>query len=119
MTPALTLLAALAASPSLGAPGGPIATLQLGDYVCELPGDAGGVAGHRVQGQDFTVVNASSYANPTGRGSYLLTGDQVVMTSGPKKGQRFHRVSAAFLRLVQESGSDSELRCVRQVSNNR
>lgn len=119
MTSALTLLAALAASPSLGAPGGPIDTLQLGSYVCELPGDATGPAGHRVAGEDFTVLNASSYATPGGRGSYLLTGDRMVVTSGPKKGQRFHRVSASFLRLMQADGSDSELRCVRQVSNNR
>ena len=119
MTSALTLMALLAASPSLGAPGGPIDTLQLGDYVCEMPGDATGPAGYRVEEEDFTVTNASSYVARGGRGSYLLTGDQVTITSGPKKGQRFHRVSASFLRLVQADGSDSNLRCVRQVSNNR
>ena len=119
MATILTLLAVMAATPASGAPGGPIATLQLGDYVCELPGDAGGAAAVRVPEQDFTVLGASSYTNPTGRGSYLLTGNQVTVTSGPKKGQRFRRVSASFLRLAQPDGSDSPLRCVRQVSNNR
>ncbi len=119
MTSALTLLALATASPSLGAPGGPIDTLQLGDYACEMPGDVTGPAGLRVAEEDFTVTNASSYFTRDGRGSYLLTGNQMVVTSGPKKGQRFHRVSTSFLRLVQADGRDSALRCVRQVSNNR
>jgi hypothetical protein len=118
MKPAIILLAAIAAAPASAAPGGPIATLQLGEYICELPGDAGGAAAIRVPEQDFSVLNASSYANPTGRGSYLLTGDQVVLTSGPKKGQRFRQVSASFLRLLLPDGSEGPLRCVRQVSNN-
>ena len=119
MTSALILLALAAASPARGAPGGPIDTLQLGTYVCEMPGDATGPAGYRVEEEDFTVTNASSYLTRGGRGNYLLTGDRIVVTTGPKKGQRFHRISASFLRLVQADGSDSDLRCIRQVSNNR
>lgn len=115
----LPLLAILASSPSLAAPGGPIDTLQLGSYVCELPGDAAGPAGQRVAEQDFAIVNASNYQTNDGRGAYLLTGDTVVMTSGPKKGQRFRRLSVSFLRLIEAGGSDSALRCVRQVTNNR
>lgn len=115
----LPLLAILAAGPALAAPGGPIATLQLGTYVCELPGDATGPAGVRLPAQDFAITNASSYTTSSGRGSYLLTGDMVVMTSGPRKGQKFRRLSASFLRLIGPDGSDSPLRCIRQVTNNR
>jgi hypothetical protein len=115
----LALLAALATGPVIAAPGGPIATLQLGSYVCELPGDATGPAGLRVPDQDFAIINASSYAAAGGRGSYLLTGDTVAVTSGPKKGQRFTRVSNSFLRLIDANGTDSPLRCIRQVTNNR
>ena len=115
----LPLLAVLAAGPALAAPGGPITTLQLGTFVCELPGDATGPVGVRVPAHDFSITNASSYAANGGRGSYLLTGDTVVMTSGPRKGQRFHRISASFLRIMGPDGSDSPLRCIRQVSNNR
>ncbi len=115
----LSAIAVVAAGPAIAAPGGPIATLLLGAYVCELPGDAAGPAGHRVLAQDFTITNASSYAASGGQGFYLLTGDTVVMTSGPKKGQRFHRLSPSFLRLAQPDGTDSALRCIRQVTNNR
>ena len=115
----LPLLAAMAAGPAIAAPGGAIATLQLGSYVCELPGDVTGPAGQRVPAQDFTIINASSYATNSGRGSYLLTGKTVVMTSGPKRGQRFHKLSDSFLRLLQPDGAESTLRCIRQVTNNR
>ncbi len=115
----LSLFAVMAAGPAIAAPGGAIATLQLGSYVCETPGDATGPAGQRVPAQDFTIINASSYATGSGRGSYLLTGKIVVVTSGPKKGQRFHKLSGSFLRLLEPDGNDSSLRCIRQVTNNR
>jgi hypothetical protein len=115
----LLLLIILAAGPAIAAPGGPIATLQLGAYVCELPGDATGPAGVRMPVEDFSIINASSYATVSGRGSYLLTGDVMIVTSGPKKGQRFRRVSTSFLRLLGADGTEGTLRCVRQVTNNR
>ncbi len=118
----LTLpLAALAAAGAAleAAPGGPIDYLPLGDYVCELPGDATGPAGIRQPGQSFSVINATTYTTATGRGSYLLTGDRLVLTSGPKRGQRFHRLSQNFLRELGPDGRDGALRCVRQVTNNR
>lgn len=115
----LSLLALLATASASAAPGGAIATLQLGSYICELPGDATGPAGHRVVAQDFAIINASSYATSSGRGSYLLTGKTVVLTSGPKKGQRFHKLSDSFLRLLEPDGNESSLRCIRQVTNNR
>ena len=44
--------------------------------------------------------------------------DDLVLTSGPKRGQKFHRISANFLRKLGPDGKDSDLRCVRRVINN-
>lgn len=119
---AMILIAALAAcapaQPIQPVPGGPIAVLQQGFYVCELPGDATGAAGVRQADQDFSVHNASRYSTPAGRGTYLLTGDLVVMTSGPKRGQRFRQLSGNFLRELDAGGMETDLRCVRRVQNN-
>ena len=112
--PALVL-----ASVSGAAPGGPIGTLPLGAYVCELPGDATGPAGERKPEADFTVTNASSYRAAAGKGIYLLTGDRMVFTSGPLDGVKYHRTGPGFLRRTEADGKDGPLRCVRQVGNNR
>lgn len=110
---------ALLLSLSAGAvPGGEIDTLEIGRYVCELPGDASGPAGRHVPSAGFTVVSASSYRANGRIGSYLLTGDKVVMTSGPHRGKRFHRLSRGFLRLIEPDGSDGRLRCVLATRNN-
>ncbi|MCT2400040.1 hypothetical protein [Novosphingobium mangrovi (ex Huang et al. 2023)] len=91
-------------------PGGRIGTLALGRYVCEMPGDA---ASRPVHQFEFRVVNASSYKAGGVRGSYLYTGDRVVMTGGKLKGLRLHRISEGFLREIAEDGSDGPMRCVR------
>ncbi|MEY4237505.1 MAG: hypothetical protein RL339_106 [Pseudomonadota bacterium] len=127
MTRALILLAASLASlaacapaqPIRPVPGGQIGVLQQGLYVCELPGDATGAAGIRQDAQGFTIHNASRYSTAIGRGTYLLTGDLVVMTSGPKKGQKFRKLSNNFLRELDAAGKETDLRCVRRVQNNR
>ena len=123
MTRALILLAALVACAPAQTirpvPGGEIDVLQQGRYVCELPGDATGPAGIRQEQEDFSVHNGSRYSTTAGRGTYLLVGDTVTMTSGPKRGQRFHRLSQNFLREMTADGRDGSLRCVRQVTNNR
>lgn len=108
----------VAAAPAAAVPGGKLGTLEAGTYVCELPGDAAGAAGVRQADEGFEIVNANTYRNAVGRGSYLLTGDTVTMTSGPKRGLRYHRISARFLRLIGPDGKDSALRCVRRVVNN-
>ncbi|MBS0475402.1 MAG: hypothetical protein JSR28_09665 [Proteobacteria bacterium] len=108
----------LAATPVFAAPGGRIGSLEAGTYVCELPGDATGPAGVRQPDEGFEIVNANSYRNNVGRGAYLLTGDVLTMTSGPKRGQRFHRLSDRFLRQISPDGTDGPLRCVRRVVNN-
>jgi hypothetical protein len=114
----LVTIALLATGPALAAPGGPLDTLEPGRYVCELPGDAAGPAGLRQDDETFVVLNASSYEAPAGRGTYLVTGDMVTITSGPKNGQRFRRISTNFLRKIGADGGDSTLRCVRRVVNN-
>lgn len=107
------------ATPLFAVPGGEIGTLRIGYYACELPGDATGPAGRRVPEADFSVLNASSYKSGGATGTYLLTGDQVVMTSGPRKGQRYHRLRDRFLRMIGPDGKDSNLRCVLRNRNNR
>ncbi|MEW9855458.1 hypothetical protein [Novosphingobium sp. M1R2S20] len=106
---ALTLIAA---APPPPVPGGLIDTLPLGKYTCELPGDAGGPVRVPAEEFDFTVIHGSSYRTAGMRGSYLLTGDLVTMTSGKLKGMKLHRISSGFLRRVDAAGRDDELRCV-------
>jgi hypothetical protein len=113
------LAAIIAATAAQAAPGGQIGRLLLGEFVCELPGDATGPAGIRVPEQGFSVINATMYTTAAGRGTYLLTGDVLIMTGGPKRGQRFHRLSQNFLREIGPDGADRPLRCIRQVTNNR
>ncbi len=115
---AIIIALSTAASAAFATPGGAIGTLQQGEYRCELPGDATGPAGIRQPEQDFTVHNSSRYSTSEGRGTYLLTGDLVTITSGPKNGQRFKRLSANFLREVNPAGQQTDLRCVRRVRNN-
>jgi hypothetical protein len=109
---------ALIAAPAAAVPGGEIDTLEIGRYTCELPGDALAERGVAVPAEDFNVVYGSSYRVKGVRGTYLLTGDQVVMTSGPKDGERFHRISSGFLRKQAADGGDSDLRCVIANRNN-
>ncbi len=114
----LAYLLAVTAAPAPAAPGGRMATLPLGTWRCELPGDVTGDVGTPFPDADFRVLNASSYVHAKGRGIYLLTGDRVTMTSGPLRGWKFRRVSINFLRKI-ENGADSRLRCLRRVANNR
>src|SRR5438874_13633753 len=85
----LAALALFLASPAVAAPGGTIDTLRQGSYICELPGDAAGLAGVHIPAEDFTVVTASSYRAAGGMGSYLLIGDQLTMTGGPHVGKQY------------------------------
>lgn len=97
--------------------GDAIATLRVGRYQCELPGNAMGAAGIRQPVSDFAITNSSSYATDNGGGSYLLQGDTVTLTSGPRRGERYRKISENFLRRLAPDGSDSTLRCVRNNSS--
>lgn len=110
------LLAASAAA--FAVPGGPIDSLLPGAFACEMPGDATNAAGYRVDAENFVIANSNSYYTPAGRGTYLLTGDDLVLTSGPKRGDKYHRVTDNFLRKLGPDGKQSALRCVRKVLNN-
>lgn len=109
---------ALLAAPALAVPGGEIDTLEIGRYVCELPGDALGPRGVLQPSEDFSITFGSSYRAKGLRGTYLLTGDTVVMTSGPRRGERYNRISDGFLRRQNADGSDGALRCVIANRNN-
>lgn len=119
--PSAALVLALAlvpVRPAGAVPGGQIDTLIQGRYDCELPGDALGATGVRQPEADFVVVHGSSYTAAGAKGSYLLTGDLVVMTSGPRRGERYNRISRGFLRKLAANGSESDLRCVLAGRNN-
>ena len=84
-----------------------------GRYLCEVPGDAAGLASRPVPGQWFDVVNASRYISDGGDGIYLLTGKSVVFTRGPMRGARFERASPRTLKRTDLTGDLAKLRCVR------
>lgn len=109
----LALIAVVTApTPGLAVPGGAIGTLEQGYYTCELPGDATGPAGRHLPEADFTVTSASSYRAGGTLGSYLLTGNRLVMTNGPHRGRKFVQVSRGYLRQLNADGSQGEMRCV-------
>lgn len=114
----LTLPALLASAPALASskpppvPGGLLSTLTLGNYTCELPGDAGGPAGVPVPAYSFRIVSSSTYKNEGVRGSYLFIGQRVMMTGGRLKGFALHRISDGFLRKIGPDGKDEDMRCV-------
>ena len=118
LAPRLMAFALVWAGPLAAAPGGDLETLPIGNYLCELPGDATGPAGLRVPEEDFTVVTASSYRAGGAMGSYLLAGENLTMTGGPHRGKRYKRMSQGFVRLIDASGNPGDLRCVRRKPNN-
>ncbi len=92
---------------------GLLGILQHGTWQCALPGDAGGAAYVAVPAEEFRIGTASSYINAEGNGIYLLRGDEVVFTRGPKKDQRFKRLGENTLQKLNPDGSLSKLICTR------
>ncbi|ANY20554.1 hypothetical protein A6F68_02049 [Tsuneonella dongtanensis] len=107
----LAALVALASTASLAE--GRLGTLESGRYLCELPGDASGLASIPIQDGWFDIINASSYASGSGSGTYLLTGKTVVFTRGPMKGMTFKRMGARSLKAINAEGELAKMRCVR------
>jgi hypothetical protein len=97
---------------------GNVAVMKQGYYWCETPGNALGKAGIHQPQQDFAIRHASIYDSGGQEGTYLLTGDVIRFTSGPRKGDSFRRVSENFLRKRGADGKDTDLRCIRTVRNN-
>lgn len=111
---AIAPIVALTAEPADAVPGGRLGTLPLGRYICALPGDATGEAITKVEGAWFDILTASSYLAEGGRGTYLLTGDDLVFTRGPMRGVRFIRQSSRTLRKLDENGEPGRMRCTRE-----
>lgn len=112
----LTALAAAiaAAVPSGAQDGRPLRTLPHGTYQCALPGDAQGEAFETVESEGFSIIPGSGYRDAKGvRGIYLLRGNELVFTSGPKKGQRFQRQGNNTLKRLEASGEIGRLTCTR------
>lgn len=103
--------AAISAPPALAQ--GAIGTVERGQYLCELPGDATARAGVPQPGAGFTIASASRYKSAEGDGVYLRRGNTLAFTSGPRAGETYQVVSEGFLRLM-ENGKPGRLRCVRQ-----
>lgn len=106
--------ASVAVPPERAPSKGVLGILQHGTWQCTLPGDAGGTAFVDVPAESFRIGTASSYVNAAGNGIYLLRGDEVVFTRGPKKDQRFRRLGDNTLRKLNADGSASKLICTRR-----
>lgn len=107
-------LLALAAVPAAAVPGGEIGTLAQGPWTCETPGDALALP-VPLPALSFRIVPDSSYLAPDGtRGTYLLLGDVLRMTSGPFDGRTL-RVETPTRAVPIETAQSSapRLRCVR------
>lgn len=105
-------------SGTASAPGGMLRTMPHGAYQCTLPGDAGGKAYKVMETEAFQIGTASSYTSAEGRGNYILRGDQLTFTRGPKKGQKFERISTNQLRKLDSAGERKKLRCIRLGGSN-
>jgi len=93
-------------------PGGKLKTLQLGDWTCEVPGDATVMPIAKPE-LSFVTVPDSSYTSPDGtRGSYLRLTGEVTLTSGPFSGRRFVMDGEEIMREIGAGGKDSGIRCV-------
>lgn len=114
--------AVAAASPMLGGPadaqqpptppGGTLDTMPHGTYQCALPGDAAGKAYEIVTAEEFHIDPASRYRTAQGAGTYILRGDELTFTGGPKKGERFRRIGTNQLRKL-DGTTDTKLLCTR------
>ena len=92
-------------------PGGHIKTMPTGYYRCEMLGSDTSLASVHVPGADFRVRLSSSYSVDGRRGSYLLTGDRLVITGGPFEGQAFLRVSESSLRKLNSEDQPGDIIC--------
>ena len=92
--------------------GGMLRTMPHGIYQCALPGDAAGAAYDVVPEEQFRIRTASSYRDTNGNGTYILRGDELTFTRGPKKGQKFRRVGINQLQKLN-GGELTKLLCTR------
>ena len=112
--PIAALILIATAGTAHAAPGGALRVLMKGYWACETGGDA--TTPPRPVPQDsFRVVSDSSYLLGDGTGgTYLLLGQDMVMTSGPFSARRYALVGQGMLHPEDANGTRSEERCVRQ-----
>jgi SpoU rRNA methylase family enzyme len=108
---AATLILATPAAATSELPQGKLGTIERGDYVCELPGRADGLAGVVQPDAAFSIDSASRYSSPQGSGTYLRRGTVVSFTSGARQGESYTVVSPGFLRKL-DNGQPGRLRCL-------
>ena len=96
--------------------GGMLSTMPHGIYQCALPGDAAGRAYEVVPEEQFRIRTASSYRDGKGTGTYILRGNELTFTRGPKKGERFRRVGTNQLQKL-ENGELTKLLCTRLLGS--
>jgi hypothetical protein len=102
------------AAPAQAAPGGFLHVLLKGYWICETQGDAETAAVKQLQ-NSFRVIADSSYrTNTGGTGSYLLLGNDLVMTGGPFQGRKYRLVGQGILHPLGPDGKRTSNRCVRQ-----
>jgi hypothetical protein len=109
---------AIGVQPAQAAPGGLLRTLLKGYWICESSGDA--VAPPTMYPQDsFRVIADSSYRTTAGlTGTYLLTGNDLTMTTGPFRGRKYILVGQGILHPIGANGTRTTDRCVRQSGAN-
>ncbi|MEM6907552.1 MAG: elongation factor P [Pseudomonadota bacterium] len=105
--------AAATAPPSNAPAGGMLRTMPHGTYQCALPGDVTGRAITVVAEENFRISGASRYRAAQGSGIYLLRGQTLTFTRGPKKGERFRRVGTNQLQRLGADGELDKLICTR------
>jgi len=93
---------------------GEIGVMQQGLYVCELPDERAPSRGVVQKGTSFRITSASRYISDQGTGTYLRRGDTVILSSGPRAGERYRIVSRGFVRKL-ENGTPGRLRCIRRA----
>ncbi|MXP25384.1 elongation factor P [Altererythrobacter indicus] len=96
-----------------------LATLERGQWYCEMPGDASGPAGLELKQENFRILSASRYKTSEGSGIYLRQGKHVLMTSGPRKGDRYQLVAERIVQKLDSNGNLTPLRCVQHNSDQR
>ena len=92
---------------------GVLGILQHGNWQCALPGDAGSAAFVGLPDESFRISTASSYDSNAGSGIYLMRGNEVIFTRGPKKDQRFRRLGDNTLQKLGPDGSLTKMICTR------
>ena len=113
LTPAIL---AFAHATTLAADGNLLKTMPHGAYECAIPGDAGSPVWEPVEGAGFIISHTSGYRTENGRGTYLLKGKDLIVTSGPKKGERYRRTGDGELKRVAEDGRVTRFVCVKVAS---